>query len=323
MKDDKELELEDTLEANALPHEETEVSVEEQKEEVIDTVAVSDEEMEEAVETTETEAVETEQDTIVSEENKDIYTRFQPNDTKRLMIEVEGESYERFPIKVPIIKDGDDIYTIIHDHVKEFLQPGDMIYVSEKIVAISQGRAFKISDIKPSRLANFLQKFVHKSDVGIGLGSPHTMELAIRELGRIRILFAAAIAAITKPFGIKGAFYVICGPKAQAIDGPCSYTIPPYNNYAKLAPKDPDKVAKKLVEKTGAEAVVIIDANDIGVNVLGRSNKNLKKKILAAIFKDNPLGQTNEQTPLAIVRKLSKTTKQEPSKEENTTAGEE
>ena len=147
---------------------------------------------------------------------------------------------------------------------------------------------------------------MHKSDAGIGLGSPYTMELAIRELGRIRILFAAAIAAITKPFGIKGAFYVICGPKAQAIDGPCSYTIPPYNNYAKMAPKDPDKVAKKLQEITKAKAAVVIDANDIGVNVLGKSDKKLNNKILAAIFKDNPLGQTNEQTPLAIVRKVKK-----------------
>ncbi|MDD3303371.1 MAG: coenzyme F420-0:L-glutamate ligase [Clostridia bacterium] len=238
-------------------------------------------------------------------QKEDIYTKFSPNDTKGLVIKVEGDSYERFPIKVPVIMSGDDIYSIINEHVRDFLQEGDMIFVSEKIVAISQGRAFKISDIKPSRLANFLQKFVHKSDVGIGLGSPHTMELAIRELGRIRILFAAGIAAITKPFGIKGAFYVICGPKAQAIDGPCSYTIPPYNHYAKLAPKDPDKVAKKLKEITGAKDVVIIDANDIGVNVLGKSDKKLKNKILAAIFKDNPLGQTNEQTPLAIVRKIN------------------
>lgn len=235
---------------------------------------------------------------------EDIYSKFIPNDKKGLVINVEDESYERFPIKLPLIKSGDNIYDIIKEHVRDFLEKNDMIYVSEKIVAISQGRAFKISDIKPSKLANFLYKFVHKSDAGIGLGSPYTMELAIRELGRVRILFAAGIAAITKPFGIKGAFYVICGPKAQAIDGPCSYTIPPYNNYAKMAPKDPDKVAKKLQEVTGAKAAIIIDANDIGVNVLGKSNKKLKNKTLAAIFKDNPLGQTNEQTPLAIVRKV-------------------
>lgn len=248
------------------------------------------------------------EDKLVGKQVKkeDIYTKFSPNDKKGLVIKVGEDSYERFPIKLPLIMSGDNIYEIINEHVRDFIEEDDMIYVSEKIVAISQGRAFKISDIKPSRLANFLYKFVHKSDAGIGLGSPYTMELAIRELGRIRILFAAAIAAITKPFGIKGAFYVICGPKAQVIDGPCSYTIPPYNNYAKMAPKDPDKVAKKLQEITKAKAAVVIDANDIGVNVLGKSDKKLNNKILAAIFKDNPLGQTNEQTPLAIVRKVKK-----------------
>ena len=233
-----------------------------------------------------------------------IYTKFAPNAGKNLVIEVEGERYERFPVRLPVIMDGDDIYKIIKEATDGFVGPDDMIYVSEKIVAISQGRAFKVDEIKVSRLANFLQKYVTKTDVGIGLGSPQTMELAIRELGRIRILFAAAVAAITKPLGIKGAFYVICGPKARAIDGPCHYTIPPYNNYAKLAPKDPNKVARKLKDILKVKEAIVIDANDIGQNILGKSNRKLNNKTLAAVFKDNPLGQSNEQTPCAIVRKV-------------------
>ena len=233
-----------------------------------------------------------------------IYTKFAPNAGKNLVIEVDGEKYERFPVRLPVIMDGDDIYKIIKDATEGFIGPDDLIYVSEKIVAISQGRAFKVDEIKVSRLANFLQKYVTKTDVGIGLGSPQTMELAIRELGRIRILFAAAVAAVTKPLGIKGAFYVICGPKARAIDGPCHYTIPPFNNYAKLAPKEPNKVAKKLRDTLKVKEAIVIDANDIGQNILGKSNRKLNNKQLAAVFKDNPLGQSNEQTPCAIVRKV-------------------
>jgi len=45
--------------------------------------------------------------------------------------------------------------------------------------------AFPIKDIRPSFLAKFLVKFVHKSPYGIGLGSPWTMELAIKEGGGI------------------------------------------------------------------------------------------------------------------------------------------
>ncbi|MBR3512173.1 MAG: coenzyme F420-0:L-glutamate ligase [Clostridia bacterium] len=238
------------------------------------------------------------------ENQEDIYEKFKPNAEKNLVIEVDGEKYERFPVKLPVIMDKDDIYKIIDEHTKGYRKEDDMIYVSEKIVAISQGRAFKVDEIKVSKLANFLQKHVTKTSVGIGLGSPQTMELAIRELGRPRILFAAAVAAVTKPLGIKGMFYRICGPKARAIDGPCHYTLPPYNHYAKLAPKDPDKVARKLRDYLKVSEAIVIDANDIGQNVLGKSNRKLNNKKMAAIFGDNPLGQTNEQTPCAIVRKV-------------------
>ena len=52
--------------------------------------------------------------------------------------------------------------------------------------------------------------------------------------------------------------------------------------------------------------VVIIDANDLGVNILGKPDAKMEDEVLAAIFKDNPLGQQSQQTPIAIVRKISK-----------------
>jgi hypothetical protein len=143
---------------------------------------------------------------------------------------------------------------------------------------------------------------VHKSEYGIGLGSPWTMQLALDEAGAPRILFAAFVSLLTKPFGIHGTFYKVVGKNVNAIDGPCDYTLPPYNHYAKLGPKDPDRTAKKIKESIGNE-VVIIDANDLGVNVLGRS-ENGKDEFYKDVFKDNPLGQGSEQTPIGIVRKL-------------------
>ena len=93
----------------------------------------------------------------------------------------------------------------------------------------------------------FLAKYVTKTPAGIGLGMPETMEMALRECGTFRILFAAIIAAITKIiFRRKGDFYRIAGPKARAIDGPTSGTIPPYNTHVVLGPIEPDRVAKRL-----------------------------------------------------------------------------
>ena len=181
--------------------------------------------------------------------------------------------------------------------------PNDIIAVSEKVVAITQGRSYDLRKIKPSPLARILAKYVKKSPYGIGVSIPQTMQLAIEEAGAARILIAAFISAITKVVGIKGMFYRIAGRKVAAIDGPVDYAIPPYNKHCSKAPKNPDKVCAEIAGLLGCQTV-IIDANDLGVEVLGRSSKKISKKLIKEIFADNPLGQTNEQTPLSIVRRV-------------------
>ncbi|MEX1052321.1 MAG: hypothetical protein WEC80_00560, partial [Patescibacteria group bacterium] len=76
--------------------------------------------------------------------------------------------------------------------------------ISEKVIAVSQGRSFLIKDIKPRLMARILYRFVRKNPFGIGLRSPWTMELAIREAGISKIIYASVLSAITRPFGIKG-----------------------------------------------------------------------------------------------------------------------
>ncbi len=218
------------------------------------------------------------------------------------MIEVGGKQYARFPIKTHVITKDDNIIEVCQKYVSPHIESGDILFISERIVAIAQGRAFPIKDIEPSSLANFLVKFVYKSPYGIGLGSPWTMELAIREVGTPRILLAALVAAVTKPLGLKGVFYHVAGKNINAIDGPCSYTLPPYNKYAKLAPLRPHQTAKDIKDKLNAE-VVIIDANDLGVAILGKSTSEITDDFCRQIFRDNPLGQSSEQTPLCLVRR--------------------
>ncbi|HOX97344.1 MAG TPA: coenzyme F420-0:L-glutamate ligase [bacterium] len=227
----------------------------------------------------------------------------QANPGKNLIIKVGEQEYARYPVKTSIVKKGDDLVELFKTQVAPHWQTGDLIAISEKIVAISQGRSYLLSDIKPGRLAKFLVKFVHKSPYGIGLGSPYTMELAVREVGPVRMLVAAAVAAITKPFGIRGMFYRVAGKRVNAIDGPCEYSLPPSNQSAKLPPANPEKVVLELKEKLNHD-FVIIDANDLGVEVLGNSSKEYSDDLIKAIFKDNPLGQASEQTPVAVVRRV-------------------
>ncbi len=223
------------------------------------------------------------------------------NPVKKLDLEVKGKKYLRIPVQTDLIQPTDNIVEVVERYTVGLLQADDLVVVSEKVVAITQGRAFRITDIKPSRLATFLSKFVHKSPHGIGLGMPETMELAIQEVGALKIIFASIVGALGKLFGVKGVFYNICGPKVRAIDGPCDVTIPPYNEYAVLGPKDPDRVAREIKSQVGCDAAVI-DANDLGVNILGVSGPEVDIALLTQLLKDNPLGQSSERTPLGIIR---------------------
>lgn len=223
-----------------------------------------------------------------------------PNPGKKLEITVQGKQYLRYPIKTHLLSDKDSIEKVMDTYVKEHVQPNDLLIISERSIAIMQGRSFLIEDIHPSKMATVLSKFVSKHPGGIGLRSPWTMELAIQEAGLPRILFAGIISAITRPFGLKGLFYHLVGNDINAIDGPCDYTLPPGNKSAKLGPKNPMKVAKEIGKQLTIN-VAIIDANDYGVRVMGWT-QGVDKKLVAAVFKDNPLGQTNEQTPMALVR---------------------
>jgi len=230
-------------------------------------------------------------------------TELKPNPGKKIEIKIGDRIFERWPIKTHIITPKDDFLAVIKKYALPHMKKDDILVIAEKALAISQGRAFNAEKIKPSRLARFLTRFITKTPYGIGCSIPETMEIGIREAGAPRIILAAALAAITKPFGIRGIFYKVAGPQVKAIDGPADYVIPPYNKYASLGPKDPEATAQKLAKKI-KHSVIIIDACDLGRWILGAS-EGLDRDLICEIFADNPLGQTNQQTPLCIVRKKS------------------
>ena len=222
-----------------------------------------------------------------------------PNAGKNDIIEVDGVRYQRLPIKTHLITDKDNILDVAEKYGKPVLsKPGDVLFISEKCVACTQRRAIPLADIKPRKLAYKLSAHVTKTPHGIGLGMPETMEMALREVGSLRILFAAAISVIGKKiFRKKGWFYAVAGYRARSIDGPCHNTIPPYNHYVVLGPLKPDQVAKDIAARVGYD-VAIVDINDLEGQILGASSKAVNKKLYARILKDNPLGQDDQQTRL-------------------------
>lgn len=264
----------------------------------------------ETSEATETEAAEAEADeTAAQAEDSESATEdageLSSNEGKNLRVEVDGVSYDRLPIRTHVVTDADDICDVAEKYATPYLKQGDILFISEKCVACTQKRAIPMKDIKPRKLAVFLSRYVTKSPHGIGLGIPETMEYALKECGTIRILFAAFVSVIGKKiFHKSGWFYAVAGKKAASIDGPCHNTIPPYNEYVVLGPKDPQKVSCEIATRV-KHKVLIVDLNDLGGDILGRSHKSIDKDLMLRILKDNPLGQCKEQTPMGIIRKAT------------------
>ncbi|MDM8533240.1 coenzyme F420-0:L-glutamate ligase [Clostridiaceae bacterium HSG29] len=224
-----------------------------------------------------------------------------------MIINVENKEYDRIPIKTHLIDKTDEILDVVEKYAVNEIQEGDILFISEKAVAVTQSRSFFVTEIKPSKMATFISSFVTRSPYGIGLGMPETMEMAIRECGLPKILLASVVGGFTKKvLGRSGDFYRIAGPKARAIDGPTSGTIPPLNKCVVLGPEDPDKVAKSIEDKFNLQCL-IIDANDLGQDILGFSNKSLKDNVhfYEKLISDNPLGQGHQQTPMGLIRKIN------------------
>jgi len=227
----------------------------------------------------------------------------EPNEDRSLMVSLNGDVYARHPVRTHLVTEADDAAAVVAQYAQPLGPEVVLVAVSERMVAITQGRSYPMVDIHPGRLARFLVRYVTRPGYGIGLGTAETLQLAIDEVGAPRILLAAMVSGITKPFGVHGLFYRVAGPQAAAIDGPTSYTIPPYNQAATLGPRNPNAAARELAAAIGVP-VAVIDANDAGCNPLGIS-PGVDRRFVARLFADNPLGQAREQTPICVVRRLS------------------
>lgn len=206
------------------------------------------------------------------------------------------------PIRTHLLTEKDDIVEVVIKYTVSLTEPGDIIVIAESPVAITQGRAFLSSEIRSGLLARFLSKFPHKDG---SLATPAAMQLAIEEVGKVKIIMGAVAAALGKIVGRKGDFYRVAGKELAKIDD-IAGTLPPFDRYIVLGPKNPKKVTDEIYKKTGV-ATVIADINDIKcVDILAASGP-INEKDIIDILRNNPLGNDDQQTPLVVLKKLPKT----------------
>jgi F420-0:gamma-glutamyl ligase-like protein len=237
-----------------------------------------------------------------------------PNSRRHLFMTRDGETFARIPLRSPVIDRGDNLTDVLGGCIDGLRQrgltprDGDLVVISEKALSISQGRGFPVDEIHCTAAAKVLSRFVTRSAIGIGLGHPTTMQLAIDEVGVRRILLAAAAAAVTRPFGRRGVFYRVAGSQVNAIDGPSAANLPPFDHWAMAAPVDSEgevhRIAAALSARYGVRIdVAVIDANDLTAEVFAVTEGSSVDRVLGLVA-DNPLGQSAEQTPFGYIRRV-------------------
>ena len=217
-------------------------------------------------------------------------------------IDYQNSQYERMMVRTPHINAGDDFASVIARETRGFLQQGDILMVAESVVAIAQNRLRKFDEVEVSRAAQFFASLITPTSVGYGFSLPPTMQVVLEEVGLLRMSVATLVAALTKPFGINGMFYRVLGSKARAIDGPTKHAMPPADEYITLYPQRASDYARTIQKNCEANIeVVIVDANDVGVNIMGSTSGRVHK-LAQALCRDNPMGQKREGTPVMIGR---------------------
>ncbi len=230
--------------------------------------------------------------------------KFTPNPGKKLVVEIDKTKFARYPVKTPFIKISDNLEEIISRYVLPFVKKDDIVVLCQKIISILQRRIIYRKDIRVGFFANFLSKFVKKTPTGFSVGNPLKMQVAINLAGLPRILFACFCGVVCKIFGIPGVFYRVAGHQISQLDGFYGEAFPQYADMGILSPKDCDELCDKLRQKFDS-SFVVADINDLGGNILGKSRDlKGKEKLIFQILKDNPAGQSNQQTPIMIIREV-------------------
>ena len=217
----------------------------------------------------------------------------------------DGKRYDRFAIHTHFIEVGEDQAELVRRYVLPLYEPGDVLAFGAKVMAMCTKNVRSKEQVKPGFWARLLSPHASETTAGIGMHDPYKLQLAIDMVGAPRVVFASVVSAVTKLFGVKGLFYKIVGKGVAGIDG--FYYRSSFDRYKDLAlinNENPVELCDALEKATGVP-VVLMDANDIDQNQLGKcSDFPLTDDQIQDALKDNPSGQGGELTPFILIRPL-------------------
>ena len=217
---------------------------------------------------------------------------------KKELIEIPLKlGYKAIAVKTDLLGSFDNPIETVMDYCKNVTKEKDILTIGETPLAIMQGRYVAPQNLEYNIFSKILCYFFHPTS---SLATACGMQLLIDKIGVTRITFSLILGFLFKCIGIKGVFYRLTGFESSLIDD-ISGTVVPYDKSIVMGPINTKLFCDKLSKQLEVE-VAVVDVNDLGgVKILASSNNSVNN-ILKEILKVNPAGNSDEKTPIVLIR---------------------
>ena len=221
------------------------------------------------------------------------------NYTKKELIQIPlNNTYDAIAIKTDLLGTFDNPIETVKNYCKEVTRENDILTIGESPLAIMQGRYLAPQNLEYNLFSKILCYFFHPTS---SLATACGMQLLINSIGITRVTFSLIIGFLFKCIGVKGIFYRLTGFESSLIDD-ISGTVIPYDKSIVMGPINAKLFCDKLSKQLKVE-VAVVDVNDLGgVKILASSNDSVNN-ILKETLKVNPAGNSDEKTPIVLIRK--------------------
>ena len=217
---------------------------------------------------------------------------------KKELIEIPLKlGYKAIAVKTDLLGSFDNPIETVMDYCKNVTREKDILTIGETPLAIMQGRYVAPQNLEYNIFSKILCYFFHPTS---SLATACGMQLLIDKIGVTRITFSLILGFLFKCIGIKGVFYRLTGFESSLIDD-ISGTVVPYDKSIVMGPINTKLFCDKLSKQLEVD-VAVVDVNDLGgVKILASSNNSINN-ILKEILKVNPAGNSDEKTPIVLIR---------------------
>ena len=217
--------------------------------------------------------------------------------TKELIQIPLNQDYKAIAVKTDLLGSFDNPIETVKEYCKKITRKKDILTIGESPLAIMQGRYIAPQNLEYNVFSKILCYFFHPTS---SLATACGMQLLIDKIGLTRITFSLILGFLFKCIGVKGIFYRLTGFESSLIDD-ISGTVVPYDKSIVMGPINTKLFCDKLSEQLEVE-VAVVDVNDLGgVKILASSNDSVNN-ILKEILKVNPAGNSDEKTPIVLIR---------------------